>query len=83
MRRGQVALPHGFGMSYPDGRGGLVTDGPQINRISAATDRDPIAGTPHHKDLPVRLEPATAAEAAAADEARARVRELRGGPSAA
>jgi anaerobic selenocysteine-containing dehydrogenase len=83
MRRGQVALPHGFGMSYPDGRGGVVTDGPRINRISVAADRDPIAGTPHHKDLPVRLEAATAQESAAADEARARVREILSGPTAA
>jgi anaerobic selenocysteine-containing dehydrogenase len=73
MRRGQVALPHGFGMSYPDGRGGLVTDGPRINRITAAADRDPIAGTPHHKDVPVRLEPATAEEATTAEETRDRV----------
>ena len=73
MRRGQVAMPHGFGMRYPDSRGGLVIDGPRINLISAAADRDPIAGTPHHKDIPVRIEQATPDEAAAADAARARV----------
>ena len=78
MRRGQVALPHGFGMSYPDGRGGRVTNGPRINRITAAADRDPIAGTPHHKDVPVRLEAATPDEAATAEEASSRVRDLIG-----
>jgi anaerobic selenocysteine-containing dehydrogenase len=76
MRRGQVALPHGFGMSYPDGRGGQVTDGPRINQITAAGDRDPIAGTPHHKDVPVRLEPASPEEAAAAEDASGRVHDL-------
>jgi anaerobic selenocysteine-containing dehydrogenase len=78
MRRGQVALPHGFGMDYPDGRGGRVTNGPRINEITAAADRDPIAGTPHHKDVAVRLEPATPAETAAADETRCRVHDLIG-----
>jgi len=78
MRRGQVALPHGFGMSYPDGRGGRVTNGPRINEITAAADRDPIAGTPHHKDVPVRLEAATPDEAAGAEDASRRVHELIG-----
>jgi anaerobic selenocysteine-containing dehydrogenase len=66
MRRGQVALPHGYGMYYPDGQGGRVLSGPRINLLTNAMDRDPIAGTPHHKDMPVRIEPATAAEATAA-----------------
>ncbi|MFC4950537.1 molybdopterin-dependent oxidoreductase [Pseudonocardia sp. GCM10023141] len=76
MRPMQAALPHGFGMSVPDGRGGRVTNGPRINMITDATDRDPIAGTPHHKDIPVRLERATAGERDAAESASARVREL-------
>lgn len=75
MRPMQVALPHGYGMSYPDGRGGRVVDGPRINMITVAADRDPVAGTPHHKDVRVRLEPATAAERAEAERAAARVRE--------
>jgi hypothetical protein len=33
--------------------------GPRINLLTDAADRDPIAGTPHHKDVRVRLEPAT------------------------
>lgn len=75
MRPMQVSLPHGYGMSYPDGHGGRVVDGPRINMITIAADRDPIAGTPHHKDVKVRLEPATADECAAAERDRARVRE--------
>lgn len=72
----QLALPHGYGMAYPDGHGSRVTNGPRLNLITDAADRDPIAGTPHHKDLPVRLEPATAAECALAERDSARVREL-------
>ena len=63
-------------MSYPDGHGGRVTNGPRINLITAAADRDPIAGTPHHKDVPVRLALATAEESAAAERESVRVREL-------
>lgn len=76
MRRGQAALPHGYGMSIPDGRGGRVRNGPRINLLTAAHDRDPIAGTPHHKDVPVHIEPATEAEAAEAGAASATVHEL-------
>jgi len=77
----QLALPHGYGMSYPDGHGGRVTNGPRINLITDATDRDPIAGTPHHKDTPVRLEPATAAERTTAEYDSQRVREIVHTPS--
>ncbi|GAB1333450.1 hypothetical protein ACE1SV_00400 [Streptomyces sp. E-15] len=57
-----MALPHGFGMSVPDGQGGRVTHGPRITLLTDAGDRDPIAGTPHHKDMPVRLERPTPEE---------------------
>jgi anaerobic selenocysteine-containing dehydrogenase len=76
LRPMQLALPHGFGMAVPDGRGGRVVHGPRINQITDARDRDPIAGTPHHKDMPVRLEPADAQEREAAERARALVLEL-------
>jgi len=76
MRPRQLALPHGFGMSVPDGQGGRVVNGPRINLITDAADRDPIAGTPHHKDVPVLLEPATAAERELAERDSRRVREV-------
>ncbi|WP_236791504.1 molybdopterin-dependent oxidoreductase [Amycolatopsis sp. GM8] len=76
LRAGQLALPHGFGMSIPDGHGGRVVHGPRINLITDAHDRDPIAGTPHHKDVPVRLEPVTEAERAAAEHDSTIVRSL-------
>lgn len=75
MRPMQVALPHGYGMSYPDGHCGRVVDGPRINMITIAADRDPTAGTPHHRDVRVRLEPATADERAEAERNAARVRQ--------
>lgn len=78
MRAGQVALPHGFGMRVPDGRGGRVLNGPRINVITDSLDRDPIAGTPHHKDMPVRLEPATPEEVAVHDADAAIVLEMAG-----
>jgi hypothetical protein len=53
-----------------------VTHGPRINLITDATDRDPIAGTPHHKDVSVRLERVTPAEFANAERDRDRVRSL-------
>lgn len=74
LRPMQVALPHGFGMSVPDGRGGRVVNGPRIKLITDAADRDPIAGTPHHKNVPVWLEPVTAAEREAAQRDSERVR---------
>lgn len=75
MRRGQVAVPHGFGMTVADG-GGTFIHGPRINLLTASTDRDPIAGTPHHKDVRCRLEPARPDEAAAAAATSLRVRAL-------
>ena len=53
LRPGVVTLPHGYGMRY---RGGPV-NGPALNRLTDAAHRDPIAATPFHKYVRVRLEP--------------------------
>jgi anaerobic selenocysteine-containing dehydrogenase len=74
MRRGLVALPHGYGQSYPDGAGGRIIDGPRLNLITAHDDCDPIAATPYHKNVAVHLAPVFGAEAEAAEAASARVR---------
>ena len=74
MRRGLVALPHGYGQSYPDGAGGRVIDGPRLNLITAHDDCDPIAATPYHKNVAVHLAPVVGPEAEAAEAAAARVR---------
>ena len=74
MRRGLVALPHGYGQSYPDGAGGRIVDGPRLNLITAHDDRDPIAATPYHKNVAVHLAPVVGPEAEAAEAASTRVR---------
>ena len=53
---GVVSLPHGFGMMYTDADGKLVQNGPAVNLLTAAEDRDPIAGTPWHKHVRVNVE---------------------------
>ncbi|HXG64258.1 MAG TPA: molybdopterin-dependent oxidoreductase [Blastocatellia bacterium] len=63
VRRGLVTLPHGYGMEYPDGDGKRRRTGAHINELTAAEDRDPIAGTPYHKHIPVRLTPLEAVTA--------------------
>ncbi|MEW6300269.1 MAG: molybdopterin-dependent oxidoreductase [Thermodesulfobacteriota bacterium] len=75
LRRGVVALPHGYGQAYPSGEGRVVV-GPRLNLITASDDCDPIAATPHHKNVRVRLVPPDPASVAAAEAAAARVRAL-------
>jgi anaerobic selenocysteine-containing dehydrogenase len=65
MRNGQLALPHGYGQSYPAPGGERLTNGPRINLLTESGNRDPIAGTPHHKHIAVRLSRVPADEAAA------------------
>jgi anaerobic selenocysteine-containing dehydrogenase len=65
MRKGQLALPHGYGQSYPAADGERLANGPRINLLTESGNRDPIAGTPYHKHVAVRLARVTAAEAAA------------------
>jgi anaerobic selenocysteine-containing dehydrogenase len=74
MRRGLVALPHGYGQSYPDGHGNRIVDGPRLNLITAHDDCDPIAATPYHKNVAVHLAPVVGVEAEVAEAASARVR---------
>jgi anaerobic selenocysteine-containing dehydrogenase len=63
MRQGQLALPHGYGQDYPTDDGERLVNGPRINALTDSLHRDPIAGTPYHKHVPVRLERLNAAEA--------------------
>lgn len=67
MRRGNVSLPHGYGQAYPASDGERRVCGPRINALTDAQSRDPIAGTPLHKYVPVRLRVADEAEAATAE----------------
>jgi anaerobic selenocysteine-containing dehydrogenase len=65
MRSGQLALPHGYGQDYPAADGERLNNGPRVNVLTESGNRDPIAGTPYHKHVPVRLERLAAQEAAA------------------
>lgn len=55
MRRGHVALPHGYGQRHPVADGTRQVVGPPINWLTDGAARDPVADTPHHKHVPVRL----------------------------
>jgi anaerobic selenocysteine-containing dehydrogenase len=77
--KGFCALPHGYGQTYDDAGGLLTVDGPRINQITAHDDRDPIAGTPHHKTVSVRLRQATTEETDAAEQNSQRVAALAAG----
>ena len=67
LRRGYVVLPHGYGQAYPNATGERLVCGPSINKLTDSRFRDPIAGTPYHKNIPVQLAAASASEAATAE----------------
>jgi len=56
MRTGMVSLPHGYGLRYTEEDGSRKAHGPAVNRLTSSDHRDPIAATPYHKYVPVRLE---------------------------
>ena len=55
IRRGVVTLPHGYGMEHPNSDGERRLSGATINELTAVEDCDPVAGTPWHKHVAVRL----------------------------
>ena len=57
IRPGMVLIPHGFGLLYGDEVYGI-----NVNELTRAEHRDPI-GTPMHRFVPCRLEPASASKA--------------------
>jgi anaerobic selenocysteine-containing dehydrogenase len=73
MRRGQLALPHGYGQSYPASDGERLNNGPRVNALTDSGNCDPVAKTPYHKHVAVRLEKLTAAEAALSEERSRRI----------
>lgn len=73
MRNGQLALPHGYGQSYPASDGERLVNGPRINLITESGNRDPIAGTPYHKNVAVRLALVSEPEAATYQSRSARI----------
>lgn len=51
---GLLSMPHGFGFSYPDH--GEATTGALANMLTGTEDCDPLAKTPYHKNVRVKLE---------------------------
>jgi anaerobic selenocysteine-containing dehydrogenase len=73
LRQGQLALPHGYGQSYPARDGERLSNGPRINALTDSGHCDPIAATPYHKHVAVRLERLAANEAAVFEERSRRI----------
>lgn len=51
VRKGQVLIPHGFGLKYKG-----VEHGINVNRLTKNTHRDRFAATPLHRYVPCRVE---------------------------
>jgi len=56
MQDGHVALPNGFGLGYSPAGGAPERTGVAPNELTTTDWCDPIAKTPWHKHVPVRLE---------------------------
>lgn len=59
LQAGHASLPNGFGLGH-DGVSDFVGVAP--NELTSTQDRDWLAGTPHHKHVPARIESMAAAE---------------------
>ncbi len=66
LQPGHVSLPNGQGLDYRREDGSLDRRGVAVNELTDVKDRDPIAGTPWHKHVPVRIERLSAGVSAAA-----------------
>lgn len=79
MHPGQVALPHGMGFQHGDGFTGpaaRTVDGPRLNLLTDTDYCDPISHTPWHKNVRVKLVPASPDESLAAIRQRDAVQAL-------
>ncbi len=56
LQPGHVSLPNGHGLDYHQADGSLDRRGVSLNELTNTEDRDPFAGTPWHKYVPVHLE---------------------------
>lgn len=61
LQPGHVSLPNGHGLDNHQPDGTLDRRGVSLNELTNTTDRDPFAGTPWHKYVPVHLERLTPA----------------------
>jgi anaerobic selenocysteine-containing dehydrogenase len=56
LQTGHVSLPNGQGLDYRRADGTVERRGVAVNELTNVDARDPIAGTPWHKHVPVRIE---------------------------
>jgi anaerobic selenocysteine-containing dehydrogenase len=56
LQPGHVSLPNGQGLDVRCADGTVERHGVAVNELTDVKDRDPIAGTPWHKHVPVRIE---------------------------
>lgn len=56
LQPGHVSLPNGHGLDYHGADGTVSRRGVSLNELTNTADRDPFAGTPWHKYVPVHLE---------------------------
>ena len=77
LRAGQLALPHGYGQFYPASDSERLSNGPRVNVLTDSGNRDPIAATPYHKHVAVRLERLPSSEAAVYEEHSRRIHHAR------
>jgi anaerobic selenocysteine-containing dehydrogenase len=59
MLPGHASLPNGFGLDFPGDDGETRVPGVAPNVLTSTDWRDPYAGTPWHKHVPARIEPAS------------------------
>ena len=55
LQPGHVALPNGHGLDYTAADGTSVHMGVSLNELTDTASRDPFAGTPWHKHVPVQI----------------------------
>ena len=58
MQPGHASLPNGFGLAHTGADGETIVTGVAPNSLTASDWRDAFAGTPWHKHVPARIEPA-------------------------
>ena len=58
MLAGHASLPNGFGLDYAAEGGEIEVPGVAPNELTSGGWRDDFAGTPWHKHVPARIEPA-------------------------
>jgi formate dehydrogenase len=64
MLPGHASLPNGFGLDFVDSDGRAHVPGVAPNALTSSDWRDAYAGTPWHKHVPARIEPAPSASEA-------------------